>query len=152
MFEIGDKVKAKAVNDEAFIGTVIALDKFGFAYVSFNGISEARILISELEKKTDKEENPLWDVLYHHQEQFTETAGVDGQEKENEMHQLFIDIIREAIDKAEKEANQMKCDLCETTEKLLTESDKATLRPNWAGVDFYNAICIPCWNAQKDIR
>jgi RNAse (barnase) inhibitor barstar len=52
-----------------------------------------------------KNENELWDVLYHHQEQFTETVGVDGQEKENEMHQLFIDIIREAIDKAEKEAN-----------------------------------------------
>lgn len=53
----------------------------------------------------EKEENELWEVLYHHQEQFTETAGVDGQEKENEMHQLFIDIIREAIDKAEKESN-----------------------------------------------
>lgn len=106
MFNIGDKVKAKALNDERFIGTVIALDQQGFAYVSFNGISEARILISELEKKTDKEENPLWDVLYHHQEQFTETAGVDGQEKENEMHADFIDIIREAIDKAEKEENE----------------------------------------------
>lgn len=48
---------------------------------------------------------------------------------------------------ADKETN---CDLCQTTEKLLTEADKATLRPNWAGVDFYNEICISCWNSQKD--
>lgn len=51
---------------------------------------------------------------------------------------------------ADKEA--LKCDLCKTTEKLLTESDKAILRPNWAGVDFYTGICISCWNKQKDIR
>jgi hypothetical protein len=56
MFNIGDKVKAKALNDEAFIGTVIALDQQGFAYVSFNGISEARILISELEKQLTPDE------------------------------------------------------------------------------------------------
>jgi ribosomal protein S1 len=49
VFRIGDKVKAKALNDEAFIGTVIALDQQGFAYVNFENISEARILITELE-------------------------------------------------------------------------------------------------------
>jgi hypothetical protein len=49
VFRIGDKVKAKALNNEVFIGTVIALDQQGFAYVNFENISEARILISELE-------------------------------------------------------------------------------------------------------
>ena len=56
MFEIGDKVRTKAINDEVFIGTVMSLDKFGFASVSFNGISESRILISELEKKLTPDE------------------------------------------------------------------------------------------------
>lgn len=60
----------------------------------------------------------------------------------------------EFVHKAElcsaQDETETNCDLCQTTEKLLTESDKATLRPNWAGVDFYNAICIPCWNSQKD--
>lgn len=50
MINIGDKVKAKAINNETFIGTVIALDQQGFAYVNFNSISEARIFIQELEK------------------------------------------------------------------------------------------------------
>lgn len=56
MFNIGDKVRTKAINDEVFIGTVMSLDKFGFASVSFNGISESRILISELEKKLTPDE------------------------------------------------------------------------------------------------
>ena len=50
MLNIGDKVKAQAINNEEFIGTVIGLDQQGFAYVNFNAISEARVLISELEK------------------------------------------------------------------------------------------------------
>ena len=71
---------------------------------------------------------------------------------EDQTWSFLVLFIEETIHQLGKETNQMKCDLCETTEKLLTESDKATLRPNWAGVDFYNAICIPCWNSQKDVR
>ena len=71
---------------------------------------------------------------------------------EDQTWSFLVLFIEETIHQLGKETKQMKCDLCKTTEKLLTESDKATLRPNWAGVDFYNAICIPCWNAQKDIR
>ena len=43
------------------------------------------------------DENPLWEVIAWHQEQFNETAGVDGQEKENEMHSDFLDILRKAV-------------------------------------------------------
>ena len=43
------------------------------------------------------DENPLWEVIAWHQEQFNETVGVDGQEKENEMHSDFIDILRKAV-------------------------------------------------------
>ena len=71
---------------------------------------------------------------------------------EDQTWSFLVLFIEETIHQLGKETSQMKCDLCQTTEKLLTESDKATLRPNWAGVDFYNAICIPCWNSQKDIR
>ena len=71
---------------------------------------------------------------------------------EDQTWSFLVLFIEETIHQLGKETNQMKCDLCQTTEKLLTESDKATLRPNWAGVDFYNAICIPCWNSQKDVR
>lgn len=45
-----------------------------------------------------------------------------------------------------------KCDICQAGESLLTEADKAILRPNWAGVDFYNAICKECWNKQEEVR
>lgn len=50
MLKIGDTVKTKALNGETFIGKVIGLDRFGFADVSFNNVSETRILISQLEK------------------------------------------------------------------------------------------------------
>ena len=43
------------------------------------------------------ENNPLWKVLAWHGEQFTETSGQQGQEKENEMHSDFIDILRKAV-------------------------------------------------------
>ena len=43
------------------------------------------------------DENPLWEVLAWHEEQFTETSGQQGQEKENEMHSDFIDILRKAV-------------------------------------------------------
>jgi hypothetical protein len=68
------------------------------------------------------------------------------------MDELWFESMSWELTKEDLETKPMKCDICQTTEKLLTESDKATLRPNWAGVDFYNGICIPCWNAQKDIR
>jgi hypothetical protein len=45
----------------------------------------------------------------------------------------------------------MNCDICQTSENLLPESTKATLRSNWTGVDFYNAICNECWNKQEEI-
>jgi hypothetical protein len=44
----------------------------------------------------------------------------------------------------------MNCDLCQTSENLLLESIKASLRPDWAGVDFYTAICADCWNIEKE--
>ena len=44
----------------------------------------------------------------------------------------------------------MNCDLCLTAENLLTESTKASLRPNWAGIDYYTDICANCWNKQEE--
>jgi hypothetical protein len=51
-----------------------------------------------------------------------------------------------------KEIIPMRCDICQTSESLLTEAEKASLRPNWAGIDFYNSICKECWNKQEEIR
>lgn len=50
MLKVGDKVKTKAINGEIFYGDVISLDRFGFACVSFENVSESRIAISQLEK------------------------------------------------------------------------------------------------------
>ena len=41
--------------------------------------------------------NPLWEVIAWHQEQFNETAGVEEQRNEHEMHSDFIDILRKAV-------------------------------------------------------
>ena len=46
----------------------------------------------------------------------------------------------------------MKFDICGTTANLLSEKAKDSLRPNWAGVDFYDAICVQCWDAEADRR
>ena len=46
----------------------------------------------------------------------------------------------------------MKCDICGTVSNLLSGGAKDRLRPNWAGVDFYNAICLPCWEVEKARR
>jgi hypothetical protein len=48
MLKIGDKVQTRAINGEMFYGQVIQLDRFGFAYVSFNGMSETRISLAQL--------------------------------------------------------------------------------------------------------
>jgi hypothetical protein len=52
MFSIGDAVSTKALNGETFRGKVVELDRFGFAVVSFDNISEARIQVSCLEKES----------------------------------------------------------------------------------------------------
>jgi hypothetical protein len=48
MIKIGDKVQTRAINGEMFFGQVIQLDRFGFAYVSFDGMSEMRISLAQL--------------------------------------------------------------------------------------------------------
>lgn len=50
MFKIGDIVKTKSISGEMFIGKIVELDRFGFACVSFNDVSESRIAISQLER------------------------------------------------------------------------------------------------------
>ena len=50
MIKIGDKVQTRAINGEMFFGQVIQLDRFGFAYVSFDGMSEMRISTAQLVK------------------------------------------------------------------------------------------------------
>lgn len=50
MLKVGDKVKTKAINGEVFYGDIISLDRYDFAVVNFNNISEARIAASQLEK------------------------------------------------------------------------------------------------------
>lgn len=52
MFSIGDTVTTKAINGTTFSGTVIELDRYGFAVVSF-GVSESRIQISQLTKENN---------------------------------------------------------------------------------------------------
>jgi hypothetical protein len=51
MLNIGDIVKTNAVNGETFIGEVIGLDRYGFATVTFSGISESRIQLIHLTKE-----------------------------------------------------------------------------------------------------
>lgn len=53
MLNIGDTVKTIAVNGEAFIGKVIGLDSYGFATVTFSGISESRIQLIHLTKENN---------------------------------------------------------------------------------------------------
>jgi hypothetical protein len=43
------------------------------------------------------DENPLWEVIAWHQEQFKETEGIEEQRNEHEMHSDFIDILRKAV-------------------------------------------------------
>ena len=50
MLKVGDKVKTRAINGETFSGEIISLDRYGFAMVKINNISEARIALSQLEK------------------------------------------------------------------------------------------------------
>ena len=40
------------------------------------------------------------------------------------------------------------CNICKTTENLLTDAEKDNLRADWAGVDFYSQICHPCWTVE----
>lgn len=53
MLNIGDIVKTNAVNGETFIGKVIELDRYGFATVTFSGISESRIQLIHLTKENN---------------------------------------------------------------------------------------------------
>jgi hypothetical protein len=50
VLKVGDKVKTKAINGEIFYGDIISLDRYNFAIVNFNNISETRIAASQLEK------------------------------------------------------------------------------------------------------
>lgn len=47
MITIGTTVSFKAINNEQFIGTIIQLDRCGFAIVNL-GMSESRIAVTEL--------------------------------------------------------------------------------------------------------
>ena len=43
------------------------------------------------------------------------------------------------------------CGVCDReTFLLLTDEDKDRERANWAGVDFYDEICIPCFQKLED--
>lgn len=53
MFNIGDVVSTKALNGATFSGKVIELDRFGFAVVSFDNVSETRIQLSQLTKEAN---------------------------------------------------------------------------------------------------
>jgi hypothetical protein len=46
-FKIGMAVTFKAINNEEFIGTIVELDRFGFAIVKLK-MSESRIAVTEL--------------------------------------------------------------------------------------------------------
>jgi ribosomal protein S1 len=50
VLKVGDKVKTKAINGDVFCGDIISLDRYDFAIVNFNNISETRIAASQLEK------------------------------------------------------------------------------------------------------
>jgi ribosomal protein S1 len=50
VLKVGDKVKTRAINGETFSGEIISLDRYGFAIVKINNISEARVALSQLEK------------------------------------------------------------------------------------------------------
>jgi hypothetical protein len=50
VLKVGDKVKTKAMNGEVFYGDIISLDRYNFAIVKINSISETRIAVSQLEK------------------------------------------------------------------------------------------------------
>ena len=50
MFNVGDKVNTKSLNGDIFNGEIIALDKFKYAYVRIDGVSEARIPLTQLTK------------------------------------------------------------------------------------------------------
>ena len=61
-----------------------------------------------------------------------------------------IDLIVSTLWAQTKEIIPMRCDICQTSESLLSESTKTSLRPNWAGIDYYTAICANCWNKQEE--
>jgi len=42
------------------------------------------------------------------------------------------------------------CDICETSEDLLNERDKRELTDDWAGVNFYEELCRPCFLEIKE--
>jgi ribosomal protein S1 len=50
VLKVGDKVKTKAINGDVFYGDIISLDRYGFAIVKINNISESRIALSQLDK------------------------------------------------------------------------------------------------------
>jgi len=49
VLNVGDRVKTKAINGEIFCGEIISLDRYDFAIVKINNISESRIAVSQLE-------------------------------------------------------------------------------------------------------
>ena len=53
MFSIGDKVITKDINGATYSGKIVEIDRYGFAVVSYNNISETRIQITELTKENN---------------------------------------------------------------------------------------------------
>jgi hypothetical protein len=51
-----------------------------------------------------------------------------------------------------KKVDLMNCDICKATSNLLSGQAKDRLRRDWQGVDFYSAICVPCWEVEKARR
>jgi len=45
-----------------------------------------------------------------------------------------------------------KCDICGEDDQILSAKEKDSYRSDYAGIDFYNEICNPCWNNELDVR
>ena len=44
-----------------------------------------------------------------------------------------------------------KCEICnQYTFFILTDTEKNLYRTQWAGVDFYNEICLSCFTIEKE--
>jgi hypothetical protein len=64
-----------------------------------------------------------------------------------------MDTMESTWDKFQKQLQdeqESTCDICKTDENLLTETMKNNLRADWAGVDFYNAVCTNCFETLKE--
>jgi hypothetical protein len=45
------------------------------------------------------------------------------------------------------------CDICKTQTGLLNPFEKTKARlDGWAGIDFYNEVCLNCWEIIKEER